>query len=121
MVLDGKDTLAQLHSTLQHFKDVTLKLIASLEQTDYDALEGLLQERQELIEVMESLEYSRENFNNICSELEIMPLQQKLTLLINKNRAKVKNELDKVRATKTANKSYNQGYKVDSLFFNKKI
>lgn len=103
------------------FKELTLQLITSVEKEDYDSLDFLINERQRLIEKMDGLNYTSEEFKDICTELQILPLQQKLTLLINNSKNKIRQELDKMAVSKTANKNYNKGFRVDSIFFNKQI
>ncbi|MCM0650458.1 flagellar protein FliT [Clostridium swellfunianum] len=120
MFLD-KEVLQILRQYLERFKDLTINLIDCLEKEQYESLESLFNDRQAVIDDMSKLSYTKESFKYISSEMQLMPLQQKLTLLMNKRRAEVKQELDKLSASKTASKSYNTKYKVDALFFNKKI
>jgi hypothetical protein len=116
-----KEQLKVLKKCLVGFQDLTIKLIESIEKEEYDNLEMLFQQRDTLINQMNILEYSKENFKELSHELQLMPLQQKLSLIINKSRTGIRQELDKLTASKTANKSYNTKYKVDPLFFNKQI
>jgi hypothetical protein len=121
MVSYEKEEVKELKQYLIQFKDLTINLIGCIEKEEYDNLEELFQEREALIHQMDKLEYSKENFKEHSIELQLMPLQQKLTLIINKSRADIRQELDKLSASRTANKSYNTKCKADPLFFNKKI
>jgi hypothetical protein len=121
MISFEKEELKELKQCLFNFKDLTLKLIKCIEKEEYDNLELHFQEREILIHEMNKLEYSRKNFKELSNELQLMPLQQKLTLIMNKSRAGIRQELDKLSASRIANKNYNTKYKVDPLFFNKKI
>jgi hypothetical protein len=116
-----KGQLKELKKCLVEFKDLTIKLIEFIEKEEYDNLEILFQQRDTLIYEMDKLEYSKENFKELSNELQLIPLQQMLTLIMNKSRVGIKQELDKLSASKTANKSYNIKYKADPLFFNKQI
>lgn len=121
MIPSQKEAIETLRNYLMEFKDFTINLIDCLEKEDYESLEGLFNDRQAIIDNMDKLQYTKESFKAISSELQIMPLQQKLTLALNKSKAEAKLELDKLSATKTASKSYNTKFKADALFFNKKI
>lgn len=121
MMFSDMETLQILRQYLIRFKDLTINLINCLEKEEYEDLEVLFNDRQTVIDDISKLSYSKENFKAITNELQIMPLQQKLTMLMNQRRGEVKQELDKMSASKTASKSYNTKHNVDALFFNKKI
>ncbi|MCM8710962.1 flagellar protein FliT [Clostridium sp. SYSU_GA19001] len=111
----------QLREALNNYRSITIKLIEELEKDNYDALETLLSDRQMLIEQMNKINYSANEFKSICNELQILMLQEKLTKLMNIKRTYVKDKLDKFSARKTANRSYSKRFSVDALYFNKKI
>jgi hypothetical protein len=116
-----KESLQELRQNLTDFKVLTISLIDSLEKEYYDNLEVMFNGRQAIIDKMDKLQYCKESFKTISSELQLMPLQHKLTLIINKSRVEVRQELDKLSVSKIASKGYNTKYKADPLFFNKKI
>lgn len=111
----------KLKESLILYKEITLKLIGCLEKEDYDCLEGLLKEREDQISNMGQMSYTKEEFRDICNQLQILILQQRLNGIMNEKRAKVRTEIDRIATTKNASKNYNKGFKVDSIFFNKKI
>jgi hypothetical protein len=110
-----------LKDIMYKFKELTLMLINSVENEEYDNLDFLINERQKLIDKMELLDYTKEEFKDTCIELQILPLQQKLTTLINNSKSKIRSELDNMATSKTANRNYNKGFRVDAVFFNKQI
>lgn len=115
------EILQMLKRNLDQFKDLTIRLIDCLEKEDYDSLETLFNDRQTVIDEINKLKYPKESFKSICMELQLMPLQQKLTMLMNQRKVEAKQELEKLSASKIATKNYNTKQKVDPLFFNKKI
>jgi hypothetical protein len=115
------EQLKELKKCLVEFKNLTIELIECSEKEEYDNLEILFNKRDTLIQQMDKLEYSKENFKELSYELQLMPLQQKLTLIINKSKTGIRLEIDKFATSKIANKSYNTKYKADPLFFNKQI
>jgi hypothetical protein len=116
-----KEEIHKLRQYLVRFKELTIELIECLEKGYYDSLEELYDKRQYIIDDIDKLKYSKEFFKAISIEQQLMPLQQKLTMLMNQRKTEARHELDTLSASKTASKSYNTKHKVDSLFFNKKI
>lgn len=111
----------QLKQSLEEFKTITIGLIEIIEKDDFEALEGLLLNRQQKIDEMDKMTYSKEEFTTLCSEYQILRLQERLTTLMNEKRFEVRNEINKLTDMKSANKSYNKRFNVDSIYFNKKI
>lgn len=111
----------QLKEALIEYKDHTIKLIEALEKEDFDSLEPLLSLRQEKIDVMDRMEYSKNEFVDICSDLNIVNIEQKCSNLLLQKRDELKSNINKFTEAKSANRSYRATYSVDSLFFNKKI
>jgi len=110
-----------LEAVLNQYTAITIKLIDSLENDDYDSLEGLINERQKLINTMSNMDYSKDEFKAQCNKLEIVMLQHKLDSLMVNKRSILRKEMDNLSASKNANRNYTKGFNVDSFFFNKKI
>ena len=110
-----------LEVALTDYRAITIKLIESLENDDYDSLEGLINQRQKLINTMSDMDYSKDEFKTQCSKLEIVMLQHKLDSLMVNKRNNLRQEMDNLSAAKNANRNYTKGFNVDSFFFNKKI
>lgn len=113
--------LVGIEKALASYRATTLKLIDSMEREDFESLENLINERQALIDDMNNMCYTQEEFKEICGKLEIMLLQQKLNKLMSEKRADLRNKIDSIATSKNANKSYNKSFSVDSIYFNKKI
>ncbi len=111
----------ELKTCLLDYKEKTLKAIALVEKDDLDALEKILDSRQNIIEHMENLNYTQDEFIGFCKEFDIMPLQKRLTEIMNRKKLEYRKEMDNLNEIKTANKSYNKRFAVDSIYFNKKI
>lgn len=110
-----------LREKLNEYKNITIKLIDEIEREEYDNLDKLLSKRQDLINDIEKLKYTKEDFLKLCKEFDILVLQQKLIKLTNEKKANLRHNIDNLSASQTANKSYGKRYAVDSVFFNKKI
>lgn len=112
---------ALLVQNICKYRDISIKLIECMEKEDYDSLEALLNERQRIIENIEEISYSKEEFTKICKRFDILILQKRLSDLMNEKRTKVKRELESLNESKNARKNYNRSYSIDSMYFNKKI
>lgn len=110
-----------LKEALMEYRTHTIELIECLENEDYDKLELLLNKRQDNINKMSSLEYTSMDFSYCCVELDMLKLQQRLAVLMNEKRAKLKKEMGQYSTAKHAANNYITSFNVDSLFLNKKI
>lgn len=112
---------SELREALQLYKECTLNLIYSLEKEDYDILEKLLNERQGVIDNIDSMQYTKDEFSKIVEELQILVYQKKLADLMVEKRGKVKQEINKLTNAKNANHSYNSSLYSGAKIFNKRI
>ncbi|MGH4125770.1 MAG: hypothetical protein ACREV6_22905 [Clostridium sp.] len=113
--------MKELTQMLVQFKQVTIELIRALQQDEINKLDGLLDSRQMVIENMEKIEYTTEEFANICDELDILKVQHELLELMKAKKEDTKEELNKIQITKNANNNYNKSFYVNSGTFNKQI
>ena len=113
--------MKELTKELVQFKQVTIELIKVLQQDEIYKLDALMDSRQTIIENMEKLQYTTEEFTNICNELDIIDIQHKLLELMQVKKESTKEELNKIQQTKNANNNYNKSFYMNSGILNKKI
>ena len=113
--------MKELTQKLVQFKKVTIELIRALQQDEIHKLDALLDSRQMVIENMEKLEYTTEEFTDICNELDILNIQHELLELMQAKKENTKQELNKIQLTKNANNNYNKNFYANSSMFNKQI
>lgn len=106
---------------LKEYRDITVELISNVEKDNFHLLDELLSHRQNIIDEIDRISYSKDEFLNLCKELDILVLQQKLVKLMNEKKANLRNDIDTLANSQNANKSYNKRFTADSVFFNKKI
>lgn len=106
---------------LKEFRELTIKLIDLLESNNFEKLEEVLFSRDEIICKINQLKSNSEIFKELSENINLLPLQQKLTILMNKKRADLRNKLINLEDNKTASKNYSKKFSIDSLYFNKKI
>ncbi len=112
---------SELETLLFQYKALTLNLIELLEKDDFESLERIFDLRQKVIFNIEKIDFDSKDFKNVCKEINLLPLQQRLTIMINKKKAVVKNEINNLEVTRVANKGYNREQSIDSLYISKKI
>jgi len=113
--------MKELTQKLVQFKQITIELIKALEMNEIYKLDTLLDSRQLIIENMEKLQYTTEEFADICTELDILNIQQELSELMQAKKEDTKEKLNKVQVTKNANNNYNKSFYANSGIFNKQI
>lgn len=111
----------RLNDELGNYEMVTLNLIEALEEGNYDLLDDLLEEREMIINNINDISYTKDEFVSLCTKFKMVLLQEKLTTLINEKRKEIKRAIDKLNEHKSANRSYNNKLSVDSLYINKKL
>ncbi|MCY6959553.1 hypothetical protein [Clostridium brassicae] len=114
------DTMG-LRDKLKEYADITVKIIVEIENEDYQILDELLSSRQDVIDLIEKIDYSKEEFLFLCKDLDVLVLNQKLIKLMNEKKADLRNNITNLNNLQNANKGYNKRFAVDSVFFNKKI
>jgi hypothetical protein len=113
--------IKQLKLYLNEFKELTIKLIACLEQEKYEELENFFIAREEVITSINNLQFEVEIFRQICINMNIILMQQKLVKLMNDKKSSLKKEIETLEGGKIANKRYNKKLIYDPIYFNEKI
>lgn len=110
----------KLKEQLINYRELTLEIIQILEKEDYDAPKDLLNERQNIINNINKLSYTKEEFKNINYELDLMFVEKLQTIML-KRKAELKQKLNNASDTKEAAKSYNMKQFNSQYILNKTI
>jgi hypothetical protein len=113
--------MEQIRKCLTKYREITLELISVLGSEDYDSLDSLLDNRQNLIDEISKTDYEKEAMNKIYEELQIELLQDKLNVAMNEKKEQVKANIETLSTNKIAKNGYTAGFKAESFFINKKI
>lgn len=114
------DVLA-LQEEIKKFRDITIEMKKTIEKEDYDGIEILLNKRQEIIDLIMTLDYSNEDFAKFCDEYSILKLQEEVKNTMMLKRNKVRGEIEKLAASKNVSQNYNKKSAAEPVFFNKQI
>lgn len=110
-----------MREKLLEFKSLTDSMIYCIEHDDIEAMDGYIEKRQGVIEAIEGLDYTQEQFKEICSDLNLLKGQQVLSQLIVRKKDELKDKISDLREKNTANRNYARSSMVNRSFFNKKI
>lgn len=111
----------KLDSMLIEYKNKTLEIIENVKTEKFDLIEKNFYERQQIIQKINSINYSKEEFLLISEELDLLKVEEKINKIMNEKRDKLKAEIESFLKVKNANSSYKKSSYVDSIFLNKKI
>lgn len=112
---------SELSLYMQKFKEISLNLIRIIENEDYDALGDKISARQSIIDSISSLSFTKDEISKIASELEIIPLNGKITALIMEKKITVKNILHKNAANHNVSSNYIKSLNNKFNFLSKKV
>ncbi|MBC2398419.1 flagellar protein FliT [Clostridium tetanomorphum] len=113
--------MCMIKKHLEKFKDITLQLIDKVKEDDFDSVDMLMEERQKIIDDIDSVEFSQDEFVNIAKELSVIECDKELEKVIIEKKAKIKEEMGKIITNRNANTSYNKKFYSNSTIFSKKI
>jgi hypothetical protein len=111
----------KLKIKLIDFKELTEKLLNSIEKELIDSIDELFLKRQGVIDDINKLQYSDEEFKNICLELNIVALSKQLEQTVMKKRTETIEKMNNLKEQSAANRSYAQNSSVNRSFFSTKI
>ena len=100
---------------LENYKQLTLKLID--EVSNIENIEGIIKERDEIINNIRELDYDKEDLAVLFNELDIISNDQKVINKVRSESVKIKNALDNVQKLKKARETYDRS-EGTPLFFN---
>lgn len=106
---------------LEKFKDITLQLMDKVKKDDFDTVDMLMEERQKIIDNIDHMEFSQDEFVNIAKELNIIEYDKELEKVINEKKAKIKEEMRRLSTNRNANTNYNKKFYSSSTIFTKTI
>ncbi|WP_096635435.1 hypothetical protein [Clostridium cochlearium] len=108
-----------LRTYLEKFRDVTIDVIDAFKKEDYELGNDLLDKRREVIGEIEQIEYTIEEFRALDEEFKLLDLNKELEETIEKERIKIRKQLDDINLRRSANNGYNTQNK--SVIFSRKI
>ncbi|MCY6370417.1 flagellar protein FliT [Clostridium ganghwense] len=110
-----------LKDKLVDYRDLTMLLINVLEKGELNTLEDNLKKRQEIIEDINKLDYTYEQFRSVSEEINLVLLEQKLNTLMNNKKQEIRVKINNVKKSRNAHNAYNKSFINSSFFLKKQI
>lgn len=98
----------ELRDFLEEFRKCSLSIIEIVKNENYDELDNKISERQEIINSIGKLNFSKEEINKIVKELEIIPLCNEINEVIISKKNNIKAEMENILVKKRVNNNYNK-------------
>ncbi|MEW9093538.1 MAG: flagellar protein FliT [Clostridiaceae bacterium] len=110
----------KLRESLVKFNKLTLEIIKDIKEGNIDSIDFLMDNRQEIIDSIENIDYSKDEFIEICTELKLIQNNNELEKLIKAKKEELRNEMGELKISRKANSGYNYRNS-NGIIFSKKI
>lgn len=108
-----------LKRDMENLKDVTCELIDKLQNDNYDALEDLMDKRQKLLDNLEKLHCTKEQYCDAVHQFQVIAFQNKLSKIMVEKKHKLRENINDISKRKNLTKGYNKH--IGAAIFSKKI
>lgn len=106
-----------LKSKLLELKNITDRLSEVISDEEYESIDGLFIQRQKLINDIDNIAFSKEEFKSIAHAIDLLTSFRNLETFVNLKKGEMKQKIDKLKDAKEANRSYiNNSNAVRSIF-----
>lgn len=95
-----------LYDILKKYRDLNMEIINALKEDNLDEVEKLLEEKDTVINHIQNMNYSKEEFIKISNELKVMESEKILNDISISKKNQYKNEMNKITKNKNANRMY---------------
>jgi hypothetical protein len=111
----------KLMDAMSEYKQVTFNIMYCIENEKFDEIDKLFKRRQSIIDLLSSIDYTKEESNEVVLKLELKKLEYDIKNTANKKKIDISSKIKSFLNNKHANIAYNSGNSGNSLYFNKKI
>lgn len=94
-----------LHEYLEKYKTLTLDIMKEVQKSG--EVDFLIEERENIINLINSGDFDKEEIKFIGGSLNLLELEEELQIICKKEKVKVRNQIEQVKAAKTINNNYN--------------
>lgn len=107
-----------LYEYLEEYKNLTLDLIDKIQKNV--EIDSLIEKRDYILESINSLDFDRKEIKNIGNSLNLLKLEEELQSIAQKEKIKIKKQIETLRKTRQVNTNYNS-IENKARMFNKSI
>lgn len=109
----------KLKSYLEYFKKHTIQMIDELKSDDLNNFEVALNNRQQIIDKINDLNFNQSEFNEICEQLDIITLDSELNKITKDEKDKLKQKILGIKKSQSANTAYYSNINKSNVFSKK--
>lgn len=110
-----------LRQYIDDYKNITIDFINNLYCDNLENIDEFMQKRQNILDSIEELDYSKEEFKLIADEIQLFDIEKRLKDVITEKKEKLLAEMEKTATSRNANNSYNKNFYGNARVFSKKI
>lgn len=97
-----------IRKILTEYRDCTVQIVNVLQKDRLEALDELIEKRQQLVDEALNTTFIKEEAKLINEELQLQQLQDEMNELMLKKMNLIKNKIQQIAKSKTANNVYNR-------------
>jgi Icc-related predicted phosphoesterase len=113
--------MKDLKSYLEEYKQISLDMIKIIQSENYEYIEDKLNQRQEIINNLNKTTYEKNKFKEIFVNLGLEDIQKQVNSILQEKLHNIKENIEKSKQSRLANKSYNNINRNNYNFLNKKV
>lgn len=106
---------------LEKYNKLNIDSIEAVEKDDVEKLNILLKEKDLIIEKIDNLNYTADEFKRYAQEIDLVNVENQLERVIKEKKEEVKNKIKNTAISKNAVGAYSNANFTNSGMFNKKI
>lgn len=109
-----------IEELFQKYKDISIQIIAELDNETLDNLDNLLLERGEILKEISQKNQTKEELKQLYGKYDLVKIDEDMKQKFEVSLSEVKKEIDKINKRKAANNGYNN-INARSVYLSKKI
>lgn len=110
-----------LKQYLDDYKNITIELINNLYCDNLDSINEFMHKRQNILDYIQKLEYSKEEFKSIADDIKLFDIEERLKDVMIEKKEKLLSDMEKMSVSRNANNSYNKNFYGNARVFSKNI
>lgn len=107
-----------LREYLEEYRDLTLVMIDEVKKDTQ--LNSLIEKREDILKSINDSNFDKEEIKNIGNSLKLLELEEELQNLVEKEKVRIKKQIESLKKTRQANTNYNSVENIARVF-NKSI
>ena len=110
-----------MRGSLEKYRTLNIRILEAISNEEYEEVVKILEEKNRVIEILDKMDFDKEEFKAIAEELSLLNLDKQVAEAINIHKDMVKKKINDVSASKVANTAYHNNFMGSYNNFNKKV